>query len=246
VTTASHCLSQNNPNQEPFIFITGTGTIFKIVKIKQDMKNADVARVEVVSTQGSPNTVFLEQSRLDPSRPAMVLAIDPVSLVLMVARGHGPKPTSHPGILEHQLDTLPGSSGSAILQGHKVVALHVGGALNAEGVYLEKQGDFLRGEKNVAVDLNQLDKVNLPQAEEALAKESFSHRPYAGPCSGCNDCYLYPRYNYPCDPRHRYGFRYGGQCYRAPLEARWEYKIDDSWRWDIGERQRTWTGDCGD
>lgn len=156
VVTAAHCYKGVEADQK-YSFKTDDGVF--ALQLKQLIENADVAIFEL---EYDVLQNFYEVSMMPPQttrsssegveRPlTQLVSVDIESMEYLITetgymRNFGDQGGESSGIYLHTLDTLPGSSGSPILQNGKVVAVHLGSIGDSD---------------NYAVGYSRLNSINL-------------------------------------------------------------------------------------
>ncbi len=215
VTTAHHCLGERWAG-EGQRFVTADKQEYWVLGLKRWNKESDlvVLNVERPTFGGAVEQTqkFLVTRPMVSDRSAIIISFDPKRSEFLVNEGTAPvRMADHPGVLSHELDTIPGSSGSPIIQGDSVVAMHV-------GFQTEKMTDAERAKLTQEPSCSpgataQVCQVAEPKVISNVAIELVSEqRAVLGalPLELHLECFFwgYPSYSYS-----RYSYGYSNQSY---------------------------------
>ncbi len=152
ITTAIHCLS--DANLAAFSVLVN-GKVMKISDAHFFVK-ADVVKLDIDGISD-----YFQASGFSDSEKSEIgsYALDKKEFVLS-SKGSAVS-ANEEGFIMHTLDTIPGASGSPILQNGKVVGVHIGSVSENNNV------------KNIAVKFTEIDKVDVASFHLPIMSESW-------------------------------------------------------------------------
>ncbi len=216
MTTAHHCLGAKWEG-EGYRFVTADEQDYWVLGIKQQNKGSDLVVLNVdravFGAAQQEKQPFLVTGPVVAERSAIIISFDPARDEFLVNEGKAPSlMANHPGLLAHELDTIKGSSGSPIIQGDKVVGMHV-------GFVTEKMTDTQRQQLTQEPKCNQATssqqcKVAEPKVIANIGVElSNQHRAVLGSLENELHLECYGLYGYAAYYAPRYSYAYYAPSY---------------------------------
>lgn len=130
VTTAGHCFHKLEDHKS-FVFINGRGEIHRLLGMtyRSDSAKGDLAKFYAPTVKE-----HFEQAAFDPSLPVTMASYSSDLGKFTQNSVETASPEGSSGYLFSQLDSVKGASGSPVLQGGKVVAMHVAAVSRAKKI----------------------------------------------------------------------------------------------------------------
>jgi hypothetical protein len=129
VATAAHCLSKDPSELENTFYVNAKLSKIRIVRVVSNLENSDYAVLELAE---EPNLKPFLTGELRANAKVSLWRSSPYLRAneIQSAEGDVEVQTSEYSSFYHMANTSPGDSGSPLIQGGKVVGMHIGSNLN--------------------------------------------------------------------------------------------------------------------